>query len=543
MIRVFALLLVIEFVSPTLLAQRTTSDTTYKQPFRPQYHFSPRMNWTNDPNGLVYYDSEYHLFYQYNPFGNQWGHMTWGHAISRDLVHWQELSPAIPEEGPTMIFSGSCVVDKNNTSGFGQNGAVPLVAIYTGHQTNRQNQHIAYSIDKGRTWTKYTGNPVVDLNKKDFRDPKVFWHEPTQRWVMVVLLPTEKKALFYNSLNLKKWVKTGEFTATDSPANVWECPDLVEVPVEGTTERKWVLLLSMGSHGAAGGSGMQYYVGRFDGSTFINESKPVAGQPGKVRYVDWGKDYYAAITYNNMPIRGNRGAVSIGWMSNLQYAGDIPTIPFRGMMTLPRELRLSKSGVTTADLADRNTNRPGTMGPNRGDRSTTVTPATDNYELRQRPIQELKQLLGTPFRWNGTDVAQLNESLTAANVSGDTYMLTMEVDATQSEVGVRVRKSDSEETIVGYEPSKQQVYVDRTRSGNVAFKKEFPGRFAAPLKPLNGRVTVQVWVDRSSVEVFANDGQVALTNQIFPSPDSRRIEFFGGGLRSVTIQAVEPIWR
>ncbi|WP_338869497.1 glycoside hydrolase family 32 protein [Spirosoma sp. SC4-14] len=512
--RALVVLLVFDLTTSALLAQRVTSDTTYKQTYRPQYHFSARNNWLNDPNGLVYYDGEYHLFYQYNPFGIRWGHMTWGHAISRDLVHWQELPSAIPEENGTMIYSGSCVVDKTNTSGFGQDGHIPLVAVYTGAKTGNQSQHIAYSLDKGRTWTKYAGNPVIDLKQKDFRDPKVFWYEPSQHWVMVVLLPTDKKALFYKSTNLKEWTKTGEFTANDSPATVWECPDLVEVPVDGTMERKWVLFLSMGNNAPAGGSGIQYYVGRFNGSTFINESKP-----GDIRFVDWGKDYYAAITFNNLPRRGNRGAISIGWMNNLQYANDIPTTPFRGTMTLPRELRLAK----------------------------ILAPAL-RYELRQQPIQELKPLLNTSFQWTGTDVAQLNQSLASNSLSGDTYCLQLEFEAAKTGVGVRVKKDEAtsgkgEETIIGYDPSKQQLYVDRSRSGDVSFKKEFPGRFTAPLKPQNGKISLQIWVDRSSVEVFGNNGEVTLTNQIFPKPESRGIEFFGDGFRSVLIRSVEPIWK
>jgi fructan beta-fructosidase len=514
MTRTLVVLLVFGLITPDLFAQRTTGDTTYKQPHRPQYHFSPRANWINDPNGLVYYDGEYHLFYQYNPLGIRWGHMTWGHAISRDLVHWQELPPAIPEEGETMIYSGSCVIDKTNTSGFGQDGRVPMVAIYTGARPDNQSQHIAYSLDKGRTWTKYASNPIIDLKQKDFRDPKVFWYEPSQHWVMIVLLPTDRKALFYKSPNLKVWTKTGEFTAADSPATVWECPDLVEVPVDGTIERKWVLLLSMGNNAPAGGSGMQYYVGRFNGSTFINESKP-----GEQRYVDWGKDYYAGITFNNLPRRGNRGAISIGWMNNLQYAGEIPTTPFRGTMTLPRELRLAKMPAPVA-----------------------------RYELRQQPIQELKPLLGTSFQWTGTDVAQLNQSLASNSLAGDTYWLQLELEAAKTGVGVRVKKEEApqgkgEETVIGYDPAKQQVYVDRSRSGQVAFKKEFTGRFTAPLKPQNGRISLQIWVDRSSVEVFGNNGEITLTNQIFPKPESRGIEFFGDGLRSVLIRSVEPIWK
>ncbi|UHG92783.1 glycoside hydrolase family 32 protein [Spirosoma oryzicola] len=514
MTRTLVVLLAFGLMTSTLLAQRITVDTTYKQPYRPQYHFSSRTNWINDPNGLVYYDGEYHLFYQHNPFGNQWGHMTWGHAISRDLVHWQELPPAIPEEGATMIYSGSCVIDKTNTSGFGQDGRVPMVAIYTGARQDNQSQHIAYSLDKGRTWIKYTRNPIIDLKRKDFRDPKVFWHEPSQHWVMIVLLPTDKKALFYKSSNLKEWTKAGEFTANDSPASIWECPDLVEVPVDGTMERKWVLMLSMGNNGPAGGSGMQYYVGQFNGSTFINESKP-----GELRYVDWGKDYYAAITFNNLPRRGNRGAISIGWMNNLQYANDVPTTPFRGAMTLPRELRLVK-----------------------------VPAPVNRYELRQQPIQELKPLLGPTFQWTGTDVAQLNQSLASNSLSSDTYWLQLELEAAKTGVGVRVKKEEAaqgkgEETVIGYDPASQQLYVDRSRSGHVGFKKEFPGRFTAPLKPQNGRISLQIWVDRSSIEVFGNNGEVTLTNQIFPKSDSRGIEFFGEGLRSVLIRSVEPIWK
>ncbi len=497
------------------LAQRHGADTTYQQVFRPQYHFSPRANWINDPNGLVYFDGEYHLFYQHNPFGTRWGHMTWGHAISRDLVHWRELPPALAEEGSTMIFSGSCVVDKTNSSGFGRGSTPPMVAIYTGHQENRQSQHIAYSTDKGRTWTKYNANPVIDLAKKDFRDPKVFWHEPTRRWVMVVLLPTEKKALFFNSINLRQWTKTGEFTSPDSPATIWECPDLVEVPVDNAVERKWVLLLSMGSNAPAGGSGMQYFVGRFDGKTFVSESKP-----GEPRYVDYGKDYYAAITYNNLPVRGNRGPISIGWMNNWQYANDLPTTVFRGAMTLPRELKLA--GQTDG-------------------KST-------RYHLRQRPVQELKQLLDTPFRMIGTDVAAFNRQLAYAEPLTDAYLLTAELETKAGDKDYRILlhknpQNDDDATVIGYDMIKQQLYVDRSRVGQASFHKDFPGRYTAPLKPQNGRVSLQIWVDRSSVEVFANDGAVTMTNQVFPDPANTGIRLLGNGWQAVTIHPVAGIWR
>ncbi len=517
MIRVLSLVVSAGLIAPTLLAQRMPTDTFYQQLFRPFFHYTPQSNWINDPNGLVYFDSEYHLFYQHNPQGTKWGHMSWGHAISRDLVHWQELPIAIPEAGPVMIFSGSCVIDKANSSGLGVDGRPPMVAIFTGHRADNQSQYLAYSNDKGRTWTRYGTQPILDLGKKDFRDPKIFWYEPAQHWVMVSVLSPERKALFYTSTNLKNWTRSGEFSI-DIPApkrpgipptarsGIWECPDLIELPVEGSMERKWVLLLSVGSGAVAGGSGMEYYVGQFDGRTFTRDVATAAARP-----VDWGKDYYAAVTFNNMPIRGNRGAISIGWMNNWQYATETPTRSFRGAMSLPRELRLSKSAT--------------------------------GYELRQRPVQELKSLLGPAFQWAGFDQGALNQSLTDNGFSGDTYQLTLDLEATKAEAGVRLCRNTDQETVVGYDPVRQLLYVDRTRSGDVAFARDFPGRFAAPVKPQNGRVSLQIWVDRSSVEVFANDGQVTLTNQIFPSPDSRGIQFFGDGLRSASIRPIEPIWK
>src|SRR5690242_11670657 len=211
----------------------------YGEPYRPQYHFTPEKNWMNDPNGLVYYEGEYHLFYQYNPFGDKWGHMSWGHAISRDLAHWQPLPLALAEEDGVMIFSGSAVVDWRNSSGFSHNGTPPLVAIYTGNRTTdgRQFQCVAYSNDKGRTWSKFAGNPVLDIGSRDFRDPKVFWHQPTQRWIMVVSLAVERKIRFYNSTNLKEWTQQNEFGPAGATNGVWECPDLFPVALENHPDR------------------------------------------------------------------------------------------------------------------------------------------------------------------------------------------------------------------------------------------------------------------------------------------------------------------
>lgn len=243
----------------------------FQEQWRPQFHFTPPDTWMNDPNGMVFYDGEYHLFYQNNPFGNRWGHMSWGHAVSRDLIHWEHLPLALAEEDGVMIFSGSAVVDWKNTSGFGQHGRPPLVAIYTGHHTTRplQNQQIAYSNDRGRTWTKFSGNPVLDMGEADFRDPKVFWHEPTARWVMVVAWPVKRQIRIYESPDLKSWKHLSDFGPAGSTTGIWECPDLFPVAVEGSPSRtSWVLVVNVGGGAPAGGSGTQYFVGNFNGTRF-----------------------------------------------------------------------------------------------------------------------------------------------------------------------------------------------------------------------------------------------------------------------------------
>lgn len=256
----------------------------YREPFRPQFHFTPERNWMNDPNGMVFYDGEWHLFYQYNPHGDRWGHMSWGHAVSRDLVRWEHLPLALAEADGVMIFSGSAVVDHKNTSGFGVNNQPPLVAIYTGHREGRQDQRLAYSNDRGRTWTKFAGNPVLDLKMADFRDPKVFWHEGTSRWVMTVALPAEKKVHFYASPDLKAWKYVGEFGPAGATDGVWECPDLFPLPIEGGGS-KWALIVNINPGGPAGGSGCQYFVGEFNGQTFTAEPLP----PALAEFVPRGK--------------------------------------------------------------------------------------------------------------------------------------------------------------------------------------------------------------------------------------------------------------
>ncbi|NHN76382.1 glycoside hydrolase family 32 protein [Azotobacter chroococcum] len=250
-------------------AAGASGNGTYQEPYRPQFHFSPAENWMNDPNGLVYHDGEYHLFYQYNPFGDTWGHMSWGHAVSPDLMHWEHLPVAIPEQGDEMVFSGSVVVDKHNTSGFGSRRNPPMVAIYTSARPGSQAQSLAYSTDRGRTWTRYAGNPVLDIGSAEFRDPKVFWYAPGRKWVMAVVAALEHKVKLYSSPDLKNWTHMSDFGPANATGGAWECPDLFPLPVDGDSGRiKWVLLVSLNPGSIAGGSGMQYFVGDFDGTTF-----------------------------------------------------------------------------------------------------------------------------------------------------------------------------------------------------------------------------------------------------------------------------------
>jgi fructan beta-fructosidase len=432
---------------------------TYDEPWRPQYHFTPAKNWMNDPNGLVYYKGEYHLFYQYNPFGNKWGHMSWGHAVSSDLLHWKELPVALPEENGIMIFSGSAAVDEANSR---------LAAIYTGHTPERQTQNVAFSTDRGRTWTKYSGNPVLDLGMKDFRDPKVIRYR--DHWVMVAALPREKKVRFFASSDLTKWEPLSDFGPAGATGGIWECPDLFEL------DGKWVLVVNLNPGGVAGGSGGQYFIGQFDGKTFRAENtEPL--------WIDYGRDLYATVSFYGTPGR----KVWMGWMSNWQYAGDEPTSPWRTAQSLPRELRVKNGRVV------------------------------------QSPVREVAALRGAPVK----DISRFR---------GDSYELQAEL---RDGAEVHLRKGRDEQTVLGLRGG--ELFLDRTRSGDVSFHKSFAGVQKAPVTP-GGPVRVQVFVDRSSVEVFANHGEVTITDRIFPGPESLGIEITGE-VRDLRVWPLRSVWQ
>jgi len=475
---------------------------------RPGYHFTPPKNFINDPNGLVFLDGEYHLFYQHNPEGDRWGHMSWGHAVSRDLVRWEHLPIALREEGGIMIFSGSAVFDSKNSSGLGTADAPPMVAVYTGHDPERQTQNLASSVDRGRTWKKYAGNPVIDLGLKAFRDPKVFWHGPTGRWVMATVLADDRKVRLFGSADLKSWESLSDFGPAGSVKGVWECPELFEAPVEGGAEgeTRWVLKVDVNPGAPHGGSGGQYFVGQFDGRTFAPE-RPVADAPPL--WIDGGKDFYASQVWNDAPAPGGR-PTWIAWMNNWQYANEIPTSPWRGAMTFPRTvaLRATADGHRLTQL------------PDGGLQSLMV----DRRRIGARPIEPGE------VRLDPEGIAGRSLSILAEFAPGDAETF-----------GLIVRQGEDEGTRIGFDMAKREVFVDRTRSGRIDFSPDFAGRHATRLSTaaLAGPIRVRILVDATSVEVFTDQGLTVLTDQIFPAPDSLGVSLFatGGAARLLSLDA------
>ena len=488
-------------------------ETPYREAYRPQFHFSPKVNWTNDPCGLVYFGGKYHLFFQHNPLGDIWGHMSWGHASSPDLLKWTELPVAIPEGDDAMIFTGSSVVDVNNTSGLCHPGRPCVVSIYTGQTPNtdrtlaRQTQNLAYS-DAAIGWNKYSGNPVLDLQMADFRDPKVFWYAPGKQWVMAVVLATERKVRFYGSPNLKTWKHLSDFGPEGATGGVWECPDLYELSVDGNGGRKrWVLKIGLNPGHVAGGSGEQYFVGEFDGIRFRNDD------PGKKPlWLDYGRDCYCALTWNDAP---KQQIKMIGWMNNWQYARETPTSPWRGAMTLPRSLELRDT--------------------------------SDGIRLAQSPVAPLESLRGDAFQYQGRNVAELNRRLVQWPHKSQTFeLLTTIRPGIAHRIVWNILEGAHEYTAIGYDAAARQLFVDRTKSAHTAFSDRFPSRTIATLEIGNEPLDLHIFVDRSSVEVFSSHGLTVLTNLVFPDPDSTGISLTseGGPVESVNLQLwnLRSVW-
>lgn len=451
-------------------------DMTNKEMFRPVYHHTPVYGWMNDPNGMFYKDGVYHLYFQYNPYGSVWGNMHWGHSTSTDLMHWNFEGCAIVPDAWGAIFSGSCVVDHNNTAGFGK-GAV--VAFYTSAKATPwgdvQSQSMAYSLDNGKTFTKYEGNPILTSSEKDFRDPKVFWYAPGKHWVMMLAVGQHME--IYSSVNLKEWKKESEFGAMQGAhGGVWECPDLVEIPVEGTREKKWVLICNLNPGGPFGGSAAQYFVGSFDGKKFVNES------PTQTKWMDWGKDNYATVTWNNAP---DGRCIALGWMSNWQYANNVPTRQYRSANTLARDLTLYREG--------------------------------QELFLKSTPSVEVKKARGKKVSIPSFKVSEKHEIVNLFEDNQGAYEVEILIqNAGASKIAFCLLNDKGEKVSMYYDLNRKQFVMDRSESGTVDFSKDFPAVTVAPAN-VDKELVLRLFVDWSSIEAFGEDGKFVMTNLVFPS--------------------------
>jgi len=470
------LLLGASLLASAALAQTSPPATPQ---YRPAYHFTPAAHWMNDPNGMVYYQGTYHLFFQYYPGGMVWGPMHWGHATSPDMVAWQEQPIALFPDSLGYIFSGSAVVDARNTAGFGHAGQVPLVAIFTYHNpklektdpAHSQSQGLAYSLDAGKTWTKYAGNPVLKSpGIVDFRDPKVSWNALTSKWLMT--LATKDRITFYSSPNLKDWTKESEFGAKlGAHGGVWECPDLFPLTLNGKTY--WVLLVNLNPGGPNGGSATQYFVGTFDGHTF----KPLND---KTKWADYGPDEYAGVTWENAGPR----RLFLGWMSNWEYANQVPTSPWRSAMTIPRELGLRQEG--------------------------------SEIYLTSQPARELAHLAAAPVALRTVAVQAPVDLTGRLHSTSGKYKLTLSTQQLRS-FELVLGNAAGEELLVGYDAVARQYFIDRSKAGQTGFSPKFVGRSTAPRLTTAPGADLTLYVDATSVEVFADHGLTAMTGIFFPA--------------------------
>lgn len=481
------------------------------EPHRPAFHFTPQAHWMNDPNGMVYFEGEYHLFYQYYPDATVWGPMHWGHAVSRDLLHWEHLPIALYPDSLGLIFSGSAVVDWNNTSGFGQNGKPPLVAVFTHHnmagekagRSDFQYQSLAYSNDRGRTWTKYIGNPVIPNTQKikDFRDPKVTWDADSKQWVMVFAAYDHVK--LWGSPDLKHWTHLSDFgKAYGAHGGVWECPDLFPINVAGTGEKRWVLLQSLNPGSPNGGSGTQYFVGNFDGKNFtLDPEFQAAVTNGQALWVDWGRDNYAGVTWSDIPRQDGR-RLFMGWMSNWDYATVVPTEKWRSAMTLPRELTLKKTSA--------------------------------GYRLMTTPVREQARRRGKKFVWTDQPLSTSLELTKKSGISPATCELEIEFtpEGADGVFTLELSNAKDEHYRIGYEMATRRFFSDRRQAGPAGFSEKFAARVhTAPRVSTNKSIRMHLFFDRASCELFCDDGDVVLTDIFFPTIDFDTLKLYTTGVK------------
>jgi len=491
---------IVLFISLVLIADNLMGQESTEF-WRPTIHFSPRKNWTNDPNGLIYFNGYYHLFFQHNPSGNQWGNMSWGHAKSKDLLYWEELPVAIPKDS-AYIFSGCIVWDKDHVSGLGDLQKPLFVAIYTADFPNKgEEQHLAYSNDEGLTWVKYEKNPILDIHLKDFRDPNVFWHEPTKQYVMAVSKPKEFIIQFYGSQNLIQWELLSEFGRQGDVDKIWECPSLIQVPVEGMVGRKkWVLFVScQGPYKDY--VGMQYFIGDFDGKNFINENSV-----STKLYVDHGKDFYAAIPFSNVH---SEKPIWLGWALNWAYAKDQPTSPWRGQMSSARELSLDNTHLGLR-------------------LKQAFMPKMDRW------IPELKR-----ENFKISNAIKLRNFKFSNNKS---YLIELEVLRSEAKNwGISIQGvgvNSNEKIDIGFDEVNKQWYVDRKKSGKIIHKGFLFDDRAEFIKGKGSKM--RLLLDHSILEVLAQDGLVAISALRFPLAKEEEFKIFSDGKETIIKQIA--IW-
>ncbi|MGW9413298.1 glycoside hydrolase family 32 protein [Arthrobacter cupressi] len=494
-----------------------------QDPWRPAVHLTAERNWINDPNGLVYENGTYHAFYQHNPHGNFWGNMSWGHSTSTDLIHWTQQPVAMEASEAEEIFSGAIVLDKENASGLGTAGNQPMVALYTSaygkggaRPAGVQAQSLAYSLDHGKSWQKYKGNPVLDLapSNNNFRDPKITWYEPGGYWVMTTVVADAQVVKLFKSTDLLHWDHLSDFSGVGAQGGLWEVPELLQMDVAGGNGlKKWVMLLSINPGGIAGGSGMQYFVGDFDGRTFTAENAAKPGAPlTDSQWLDYGADYYAANSISGAP--GGK-PVLLGWMGNWDYAQDVPTTPWRGAMAVPRELELLRDG--------------------------------GRYALRSGIAAAASGALGEAA---GGEVRRRNLTVDGAAepLGGDftvrSQLLDVELEPGEAaETGLVLRGSaDGKRGLrISYERATGTLKVDRSRAGTGNFSRLFSPYHQAKVPLRDGKLRLRILLDSSSVEVFTPDSTVAISDTFFPAwDDTETLAFSRGGAAEVRVSSAAP---
>lgn len=452
---------------------------TNTEKYRPAFHHTPLYGWMNDPNGMFYKDGRWHLYYQYNPYGSKWQNMSWGHSSSPDLINWEHHPVALRPDGLGDIFSGSCIIDSDNTAGFGEDA---VVAMFTSAGKS-QMQSLAVSHDDGETFEMYPANPVLTL-ETEARDPNLFLNKETGLWTLILAHALEKEMLIFTSPDLKEWTLSDAFgKGLGAQDGVWECPDLIELPVDGGDMTKWILICNLNPGGPFGGSGIQYFTGEFDGKKFIADTL----EDGSVatKWLDYGKDNYALVSWHNAPDMRHE---VIGWMSNWQYAAEVPTKQFRSANTLPRSLKLftGRDGQVYASNA----------------------PSPEVAELRLDKVVSSKQIsVGSgmktwklPVQNNG--ICEINLSLKTKEAESVEFLLA---------------NAAGEKVSMTYNPADATLSFDRTQSGITDFSGEFPAVTVAPLHGNKGELSLRIFVDTSSIELFADEGRSVMTNLVFPT--------------------------